>query len=486
MLTVIILTLIQSSFSLQDDPLPKTQLQMTEYGEYVTFIDEELHIPIISTENINCVHIINNDEEDIIKMNSKDGAVSDCSQNATISTQDATEILSVTGLTTGNVRLEFLDKDDTLTGSVIIRVFKSRKIDILAQVVGWTYNFFWTVSFYPQVIMNFRRRSVIGFNFDYLGYDLTGFISFSLYNCLLFWSPAVFALYQQRYPGSPNPITINDIVFCIHAVFIQLINTYQCMVFESNGQSMSKLCWSILIGTGTVSAIYALVIATGLVNGLNWLDLLIFGSYIKIGSSCIKYMPQVYLNWKRKCTLGFAIDKAILDFSGGTACYLQTIIQYCNAQDITIITSNAGKIGIGFVSCFFDIVLLIQHYCLYGQNNSVVIARDSTETDQNQSDSAFEPIISSKRLNSITGDAFSPMESAVLYHAPKGDLMISTASFKDVFSRDVNASQTWQDITQSMTGSRPMGSIVNSKSVLNSKGKLEVPVKNAKYANGKL
>ena len=101
------------------------------------------------------------------------------------------------------------------------------------------------------------------------------------------------------------------------------------MVFESNGQSMSKLCWSILIGTGSVSAAYALVIATGLVDGkfhkifakwkvdgnmkfisgLNWLDLLIFGSYIKIGSSCIKYMPQVYLNWKRKCTLGFAIDK---------------------------------------------------------------------------------------------------------------------------------------------------------------------------------
>ena len=39
------------------------------------------------------------------------------------------------------------------------------------------------------------------------------------------------------------------------------------MVFESNGQSMSKLCWSILIGTGTVSAAYALVIATGLVDG---------------------------------------------------------------------------------------------------------------------------------------------------------------------------------------------------------------------------
>ena len=53
MLSVFILTLIQSSFSLLDDPLPQNQiLQLTEYGEYVTFIDEELDIPIISTGKI--------------------------------------------------------------------------------------------------------------------------------------------------------------------------------------------------------------------------------------------------------------------------------------------------------------------------------------------------------------------------------------------------------------------------------------------------
>ena len=52
MLSVFILTLIQSSFSLPDDPLPQNQLQLTEYGEYVTFIDEELDIPIISKGQI--------------------------------------------------------------------------------------------------------------------------------------------------------------------------------------------------------------------------------------------------------------------------------------------------------------------------------------------------------------------------------------------------------------------------------------------------
>ena len=64
----------------------------------------------------------------------------------------------VTGLTTGNVELEFRDFNDKVKGSVIVRVFKSRKIDILAQVVGWTYNFFWTVSFYPQVFEDASTR----------------------------------------------------------------------------------------------------------------------------------------------------------------------------------------------------------------------------------------------------------------------------------------------------------------------------------------
>jgi hypothetical protein len=46
--------------------------------------------------------------------------------------------------------------------------------------------------------------------------------------------------------------------------------------------------------------------------------------------------------------------------SGGTACYLQVIIQAVNAADMTIITGNSGKLGIGFVSVFFDIILLTQ------------------------------------------------------------------------------------------------------------------------------
>ena len=146
--------------------------------------------------------------------------------------------------------------------------------------------------------MNFRRKSVVGFNFDYLGYDLAGFISFTLYNCLLFWSPAVFALYQQKNPGSANPIQFNDVFFCLHAIFIQVhtngclfriiyswihdlwiiypfkhlelktINTYQCCTYESNNQKMSLPCRIILSLTVGALVTYSVIVGFNLVEGL--------------------------------------------------------------------------------------------------------------------------------------------------------------------------------------------------------------------------
>ena len=105
-----------------------------------------------------------------------------------------------------------------------------------------------------------------------------------------------------------------------------------------------------------------------------------------------------------------------------------------------MITGNIGKIGIGLVSCFFDIILLVQHFCLYGKNNDRQLDQRIEEIEEKS------PIVSRNRLESnlsITGSkyGFSPMASAVLYHATKGDVMNSTASFRDVFSPDITASQ---------------------------------------------
>ena len=95
------------------------------------------------------------------------------------------------------------------------------------------------------------------------------------------------------------------------------------------------------------------------------------------------------------------------------------------------------------VWCRADIILLVQHFCLYGKNNDRQLEERIEEIEEKS------PIVSRQRLESnlsITGSkyGFSPMTSAVLYHTTKGDVMNSTASFRDVFSpanNDVMASQ---------------------------------------------
>ena len=87
-----------------------------------------------------------------------------------------------------------------------------------------------------------------------------------------------------------------------------MINSYQCLTYERGGQGLSKTCKIILSLVSLAVIVQIVIAATDKVPSIRWFQVLTFASYIKVGSSVIKYMPQVYLNWKRKCTLGFAID----------------------------------------------------------------------------------------------------------------------------------------------------------------------------------
>ena len=42
-----------------------------------------------------------------------------------------------------------------------------------------------------QIILNFQRRSVVGLNFDFLAYNITGFLCYSVFNIGLYWIPLV-------------------------------------------------------------------------------------------------------------------------------------------------------------------------------------------------------------------------------------------------------------------------------------------------------
>ena len=79
----------------------------------------------------------------------------------------------------------------------------------------------------------------------------------------------------------------------------------------------------------------------------------------------MKYIPQVWVNYKRKSTQGWSIWQILLDLNGGVLSILQLVIDSSLQADWSGIMGNAVKLGLGNVSIFFDLIFIVQHYFLY-------------------------------------------------------------------------------------------------------------------------
>ena len=88
-------------------------------------------------------------------------------------------------------------------------------------------------------------------------------------------------------------------------------------------------------------------------------------SYVKLVVTFVKYIPQAWVNYKRKSTVGWTINQILLDISGGVLSILQLFIDSCLQDDWSGITGNPVTFGLGNVSIFFDIIFIVQHYILY-------------------------------------------------------------------------------------------------------------------------
>eukprot|EP00697_Spironema_sp_BW2_P007058 gnl/Spiro4/21261_TR10377_c0_g1_i1.p1 gnl/Spiro4/21261_TR10377_c0_g1~~gnl/Spiro4/21261_TR10377_c0_g1_i1.p1 ORF type:complete len:296 (-),score=77.56 gnl/Spiro4/21261_TR10377_c0_g1_i1:81-968(-) len=248
-------------------------------------------------------------------------------------------------------------------------IWDSINVVTIASLLGWLYFACWSLSFYPQVFENRHRESVVGVSFDLLVYNFTGYTCYMLYNILLRYSPAVKELYAEAHPEScPDPdncippVHDADLAFSIHAFILTTFTIYQCLIYEQGDQEVSAVCKGL--SAHVILSIFTVTTAA-VVRIVDWLWLVNYLGYVKIFISLIKYIPQVYLNYSRKSTHGFAIGMVLLDFMGGVFSVLQMILLAVHFDDVTQITGNLPKLLLGLVSVVFDIIFIIQHYVLY-------------------------------------------------------------------------------------------------------------------------
>jgi cystinosin len=174
----------------------------------------------------------------------------------------------------------------------------------------------------------------------------------------------------------PGIVDIQDIAFGVHALLLTLITLGQCYHYDVI--YTQKTIWKTGIHkinkiANLVLWVLAIIIASIELGGAmphakNWNGCLFLG-YLKVGVTLTKYMPQVYLNYSRKSTVGWSIENVLLDFTGGMLSILQIFIDGANTGDWNVFGDggafNIAKFCLGFISIIFDIIFMLQHYVFY-------------------------------------------------------------------------------------------------------------------------
>lgn len=230
---------------------------------------------------------------------------------------------------------------------------------------GWIAFLSWSASFYPQIILNYQRKSVIGFNFDFLVFNLTKHSSYLIFNASMFFSSVV----QNQYRGVHGeteliPVSASDVAFSIHAVLLTAFTGFQIIMYEKGSQSVSLTCKVISSLVWTFALICFLVaLPTG-----SWLWLVNIFNGIQLLMTTIKYIPQAYFNYSRESTEGWSIHNILLDVTGGVLSFLQMGLQSLDQYSIENFGGNIGKLGLSLETIAFDLLFIIQHFFLYPKN----------------------------------------------------------------------------------------------------------------------
>ena len=123
---------------------------------------------------------------------------------------------------------------------------------LVSSIIGYTYFCAWSISFYPQVILNFKRKSTSGLSNEFSVLNVAGFACYATYTLCLFFSPEIRRQYKER-NGADAEITVqsNDVAFAVHALVLCCIQFSQIIYLEalmhrlspSTSRSAWRLCW---------------------------------------------------------------------------------------------------------------------------------------------------------------------------------------------------------------------------------------------------
>jgi len=231
-------------------------------------------------------------------------------------------------------------------------------LELASNICGWLFVAAWGAMAYPQIILNFRLKSVEGFKLDYPFLNFSGLLFCSIAYSFVFFTPNLpFDSYGY------GKLSIQDLVFVYHNLFVNLILNVQALIYERGQNKLSTFSkLFVIFAWVSVGVFYLCFQVYGVLPSSKEVNVFIYLGYLKVFTSLTKYAPLAYWNYIRKSTQGFSGAAFFFDMTGASFAISQEVIDYIDGTTETI---NPVKIILGLVSISYDLVLFYQHFFLY-------------------------------------------------------------------------------------------------------------------------
>ena len=189
----------------------------------------------------------------------------------------------------------------------------------MSSILGWGYFLIWSLSFYPQVWINYKFESCEGLSIEYALLNPSGYLFYTIYSLQGTVDEEI---------GDTGEIETNDLIFAVHGFFLSSFIFSQALIYP-RGKLQSKISWWVIILLVLewllVLILFGIEIYDPTLISQSWSTIRMCG-YAKALITLVKYMPQVYLNYKRKSTVGWSLANVFMDLTGGVLSFMQIVV----------------------------------------------------------------------------------------------------------------------------------------------------------------
>ena len=216
---------------------------------------------------------------------------------------------------------------------------------------------------------------------------------YSIFTASLYWSPAVRAEYRAAHGGADSDVRSNDVFFALHALVMTLVVAAQAAAYGTGGQTLSVTAAAALGGAVTGIAVYARLWEAGSCGCVSALALLNALAAVKVGTTAVKYAPQVALHYRTGSTAGFSSANALTDLAGGALSLGQQALDAWLFRDASIITGDMPKLGLSLLSMIYSCILIGQHWAYSGRGGGGSAAGGGEEEGEGDGDGRGAPFL---------------------------------------------------------------------------------------------